>query len=98
MFQVLSQYLSMLQALSSGDDQTAQKSFSEIFSGWLEEKGIIGYNRWHFINAYHVTCVLVTPRLRVFRKFVVAFSDKIVFYDDETRSNVKDRCVVAFDV
>ena len=45
-----------------------------------------------------MTCVLVTPRLRVYRKFVVAFSDKIVFYDDETRSNVKDRCVVAFDV
>jgi hypothetical protein len=28
------------------------------------------------------------------RKFVVAFSDRIVFYDDETRSNVKDRYAV----
>jgi hypothetical protein len=25
------------------------------------------------------------------RKFVVVFSDRMVFYDDETRSNVKGR-------
>ena len=47
--QVLNQYLAML-AEQQGDGDPAQasasaKSFSEVFSGWLEEKGIIGYNR-----------------------------------------------------
>jgi hypothetical protein len=30
----------------------------------------------------------------VHRKFAVVFGDRLVFYDDETRSNVKDRCDV----
>jgi hypothetical protein len=44
--QILNQYLSFLQA-QAGDDSSssASQAFSETFSGWLEEKGIIGYNR-----------------------------------------------------
>ena len=65
----MNQYLSFIQEAAGDEDgPTSVQSFSEIFSGWLEEKGLIGYTR----------------------KFVVAFSDRIVFYDDETRSNVKD--------
>jgi len=62
----LNKYLGFLQEFS--DHASTGSSFSEIFSGWVEEKAIIGYNR----------------------KFAVVFGDRLVFYDDETRSNVKD--------
>jgi hypothetical protein len=48
-WQILNQYLAFLQAQGpqAGDDSSvsAAQAFSETFSGWLEEKGIIGYNR-----------------------------------------------------
>jgi hypothetical protein len=46
MLQVLNQYLSFIQEAAGDDDgASSAQSFSEIFSGWLEEKGLIGYNR-----------------------------------------------------
>ncbi len=44
---MLNQYLAFLQEAAGDEDAPSNvQSFSEIFSGWLEEKGIIGYNRW----------------------------------------------------
>jgi hypothetical protein len=42
--QVLNQYLSFLQR-GDGQEHAPAAAFSEKFSGWLEEKALIGYNR-----------------------------------------------------
>ncbi len=50
--QVLNTYLSFLKDVIGDDQEATAQSFSEIFSGWLEEKGIISYSRYQL----HVTC------------------------------------------